>query len=257
MKVTPKKHLGQHFLKDETVSQRIAALVQKTGVKNILEIGPGTGALTKELLKYPELNVQVIEIDRESIAFLAINYPDLKVHTEDFLKANLSSIMGNDPFAVVGNFPYNISTQIIFKVLENIDQVEAVVGMFQKEVAARFASGPGSKTYGITSVLAQVYYDAEYHFSVDEDAFIPPPKVKSGVISLIRNKVTSIDCDEKLFQRTVKMSFNQRRKTLRNSLKQLWTEAGLDIEPENELFRKRPEQLSVRDFIELTQHLTV
>ena len=257
MKVTPKKHLGQHFLKDESVSQRIAELVNKTGVRNILEIGPGTGALTKELLKYPDLNVQVIEIDRESIAYLAINYPDLKVNSEDFLQADLTKIMGDEPFAVVGNFPYNISTQIIFKVLENIDKVSAVVGMFQKEVAERFASGPGSKTYGITSVLAQVYYNAEYNFSVDENAFIPPPKVKSGVISMVRNEVSTLDCDEKLFQRVVKMSFNQRRKTLRNSLKQLWTEAGLEIEPENATFRKRPEQLSIQEFIELTQHLTV
>ena len=186
-----------------------------------------------------------------------MNYPDLKVHSEDFLKADLIRIMGNEPFAVVGNFPYNISTQIIFKVLENINSVSAVVGMFQKEVAERFASPPGSKTYGITSVLAQVYYNAEYHFSVDEDAFIPPPKVKSGVISMKRNNVTSLDCDEKLFQRIVKMAFNQRRKTLRNSLKQVWTEAGLEVDPDDELFKKRPEQLSVNDFIGLTQHLTV
>ncbi|MEO9534179.1 MAG: 16S rRNA (adenine(1518)-N(6)/adenine(1519)-N(6))-dimethyltransferase RsmA [Crocinitomicaceae bacterium] len=260
MSVKPKKHLGQHFLKDETVSERIADQMDGFAeVKNVLEIGPGMGALTKYLLKKNAFTTHVVEVDLESVDYLNEHYPELRgrVYSRDFLKEDLTDLMGDEPFAVFGNFPYNISSQILFKVLENKEKVPVVVGMFQKEVAERVATGPGSKAYGIISVLLQAYYDIEYLFTVEPDVFIPPPKVKSGVIKLTRNKVESLGCDEKLFKQVIKMGFNQRRKTLRNSLKQLIQAQGEDFDRTQEIFNLRPEQLSVQDFISLTKQFQV
>jgi len=252
MKVTPKKHLGQHFLLDLTVSENIAdALSGHGGYKKVLEIGPGTGALTQFLVKKDSFETEVIEIDRESIAYLTINYPGLKIKDKDFLRLDFSEY-GQEPVAVVGNFPYNISSQILFKVLDEKDQVPEVVGMFQKEVAERVAHPPGSKKYGIISVLLQAYYDIEYLFTVDEDVFDPPPKVKSGVIRMKRNEVKELPCDEKLFKQVVKLTFNQRRKTIRNGLKSIIK--PLDFT--HELLGMRPEQLSVADFVSITQGIT-
>ena len=203
-KVTPKKHLGQHFLIDLSISEKIAdAITLHKGYKRILEIGPGTASLTQFLLKNDNYLTEVVEIDRESIAFLGANYPDLKVYTEDFLKMNFD-IFNGEQIAIIGNFPYNISSQIMFKVLEEKDQIPEVVGMFQKEVAERIAEKPGSKKYGITSVLLQAYYDIEYLFTVEPEVFDPPPKVKSGVIRLRRNDTKVLDCDEKLFKTIIK-----------------------------------------------------
>lgn len=257
MSVKPKKHLGQHFLKDESVSKRIAEAIRESGIKNILEIGPGTGALTKYLLEYPEINLKVIEIDDESVEYLHEHYPHLEVLEKDFLREDLTKIMGSEQFAVVGNFPYNISTQIIFKVLEYTDQITGVIGMFQKEVAERFVSPHGSKVYGITSVLTQAFYTPEYLFTVPEDAFNPPPKVKSGVISLMRNDREELPVDLKRFKEVVKLAFNQRRKTLRNSLKSLWKSMSIDPDQLGDVMQKRPEQLDVENFIVLTKHFSV
>lgn len=213
------------------------------------------GALTKSLLKLEKIDTYVMDIDKESIQYLHENFSELskkdRIIDADFLKTDLSKIFGDEPFAVAGNFPYNISSQILFKVLEHRNQIPEVVGMFQKEVAERVAEGPGSKTYGILSVLLQAFYDIRYCFSVDENKFIPPPKVKSGVIHLVRNEVKQLDCDEKLFTLVVKTAFNQRRKTLRNSLKSIMN--GIDAS--DEIFNKRPEQLSVVEFIGITQLL--
>ncbi len=245
--VKPKKHLGQHFLEDMSIAQRIAdSLTIHGGYKRVLEIGPGTGALTQFLLKKDYLT-EVVEVDRESVQFLGMKYPDLKVYEENFLKMDFSKFNG-EQIAVVGNFPYNISSQILFKVLDERDTVPEVVGMFQKEVAERIAEGPGSKVYGILSVLLQAYYDIEYLFTVDEDVFDPPPKVKSGVIRLIRNNVQQLDCDEKLFKTIIKATFNQRRKMVRSSIKGLLQ--GKVIE--SEFLTERPEQMSVADFVKLT-----
>ncbi|MFK8044994.1 MAG: 16S rRNA (adenine(1518)-N(6)/adenine(1519)-N(6))-dimethyltransferase RsmA [Crocinitomicaceae bacterium] len=255
MYVKPKKHLGQHFLKDETVCQRMVAAIpaEDTGI-NILEVGPGTGALTKYLLKRSDFEVNVVEVDQESVQYLKINFPALegRIHSLDFLKLDLPVLMGQEPFLVFGNFPYNISSQILFKVLDYKDQIPSVVGMFQKEVAERIAKPPGSKQYGIISVLLQAFYDIEYLFTVNEDVFDPPPKVKSGVIKLVRNEVRSLDCDEKVFKRVVKTAFQQRRKTLRNSLKSMITEF---VDKDLPIFSERPEQLSVDDFVKLTRLL--
>ncbi len=245
--VKPKKHLGQHFLEDMSIAQRIAdSLTMHGGYKRVLEIGPGTGALTQFLLEKDYLT-EVVEVDRESVQFLGMKYPELKVYEENFLKMDFSKFNG-EPIAVVGNFPYNISSQILFKVLEERDTVPEVVGMFQKEVAERIAEGPGSKVYGILSVLLQAYYDIEYLFTVDEDVFDPPPKVKSGVIRLVRNDIKKLDCDEKLFKTIIKATFNQRRKMVRSSIKGLLQ--GKIIE--SEFLTERPEQMSVADFIKLT-----
>ena len=219
--VKAKKHLGQHFLKDDSICDNIAnQLTGHGGYSKILEIGPGMGALTKSLLKLPDSDVYVMDIDKESIVYLHENFKELSTNNKiidgDFLKIDLKEIFGDASFAVAGNFPYNISTQILFKVLEYRDQIPEVVGMFQKEVAERIAHPPGTKAYGILSVFLQAYYDISYCFTVDEDKFIPPPKVKSGVIHLTRNKVEKLDCDEKLFRNVVKTAFNQRRKTIRN-----------------------------------------
>jgi 16S rRNA (adenine1518-N6/adenine1519-N6)-dimethyltransferase len=252
MTVKAKKHLGQHFLKDKAICEKIAN--QFTGYKdckNVIEIGPGMGALSDFLIARGDLDLWFLDVDNESIDFLKNKYPTLndKIILGDFLRMNLKQLMGEDPFSVVGNFPYNISTQILFKCLEYRNQIPEIMGMFQKEVAVRIAEKPGSKEYGITSVLFQAFYDIHYCFTVDEHVFIPPPKVKSGVIRCTRNNRQQLDCDEKLFFQVVKMAFNQRRKTLRNSLKQLLKGRELPEVYTNE----RPEKLSVDQFIELTQ----
>lgn len=249
--VRAKKHLGQHFLKDENIARRIADSL--TGdVKQVLEIGPGMGVLTKYLVDKPELNFCAIEIDTESVAYLNQHYPHLKVIEGDFLRLDASTLF-QDSFAIIGNFPYNISSQILFKVYESRNMVPEVVGMFQKEVAERVAAKPGSKTYGILSVLLSAFYDIEYLFTVDEHVFNPPPKVKSAVIRLRRNQVSALECDEKLFSTIVKTGFNQRRKTMRNALKPLGR--SLEAIPE-ELLSKRAEQLSVEDYIIITTQLS-
>lgn len=254
MQVKAKKHLGQHFLIDQNVSKKIALQFgNHLGCKKILEIGPGTGALTKFLLEKEENDLWVIEVDRESIAYLKQNFPKLqnKILEADFLRIDFKQYFGDEAVAVVGNFPYNISSQILFKCLENRNQVPEIMGMFQKEVAERVAEKPGSKTYGIISVLLQAFYDIQYCFTVDEHVFNPPPKVKSGVIRLTRNTREQLPCNEKLFIQVVKACFNQRRKMIRNSVKQFLD--GKDFE--HEFLTERPEQLSVEDFINLTQAL--
>jgi 16S rRNA (adenine1518-N6/adenine1519-N6)-dimethyltransferase len=252
MQVRAKKHLGQHFLTDKNICQKIAAqYIGHMGCTRVLEIGPGMGALTTFLLERKELEVHVMEIDKESVAYLQQHFPALKetLHEADFLRVDLRKIMGDQPFAVVGNFPYNISSQILFKCLDYRDQIPEIMGMFQKEVAERVAEKPGSKTYGIMSVLLQAFYDITYCFTVDEHVFNPPPKVKSGVIRCVRNQREVFPCDEKKFIQIVKMSFNQRRKTIRNSLKQLIGNYSFD----HPYLSLRPEVLSVEQFIELTQ----
>lgn len=246
--VKAKKFLGQHFLTDERIAERIVDSLS-TETNHVLEIGPGMGVLTKYLIKKDELDFHVVEIDRESVAYLHDHYPTLDVIEGDFLQYDLTSLF-HDTFSIIGNFPYNISSQILFKVFDNRDRVSEVVGMFQKEVAERVATGPGSKTYGILSVLLSAFYNIEYLFTVNENVFNPPPKVKSAVIRLRRNDVKSLECDEKLFVQVVKAGFNQRRKTLRNALRQL--NLPLDRISE-ETLAKRAEQLSVAQFIEITK----
>ena len=249
--VKPKKALGQHFLKDLSVAERIANTLSGYKQLPVLEIGPGMGVLTQFLLEAGH-DLYVVELDGESVEFLEKNFPQLhgRILAEDFLKMDLDRVFTGD-FCVIGNYPYNISSQIFFKVLEYKDRIPCCSGMLQKEVAERLAAGPGSKTYGILSVLLQAWYDIEYLFTVSETVFNPPPKVKSGVIRLTRNSRTSLGCDPKLFKTVVKTSFNQRRKTLRNSMKPL---LGKDF-PRYALpiFDKRPEQLSVEQFVELTK----
>ena len=253
--VRAKKFLGQHFLKDLSVAQRIAETIQapqNSGDKvRVLEIGPGMGVLTQYLLKNPNLQTTAIEIDRESVAYLKEWYPELHLIEGDFLKLDLNIIYPDGEFCVIGNYPYNISSQIFFKVLDNKDRIPICSGMIQKEVAERIASKPGKKAYGILSVLLQAYYDIEYLFTVDEHVFNPPPKVKSAVIQMTRNNRQGLGCDEALFKNIVKTAFNQRRKQMRNSLMQLiGKENPILNEP---IFTKRPEQLSVEEFISLTK----
>ena len=246
--VRAKKFLGQHFLKDLSVAQRIAETIP---AGRVLEIGPGMGVLTQYLLKNPNLQTTAIEIDRESVAYLKDWYPELHLIEGDFLKLDLNIIYPDGEFCVIGNYPYNISSQIFFKVLDHKDRIPICSGMIQKEVAERIASKPGKKAYGILSVLLQAYYDIEYLFTVDEHVFNPPPKVKSAVIRMIRNNRQGLGCDEALFKNVVKTAFNQRRKQMRNSLMQL---VGKENPILNEpIFTKRPEQLSVEEFIALTQ----
>lgn len=248
--VKAKKFLGQHFLTDESIALRIVDSLSGC-TSNVIEIGPGMGVLTKYLIEKQDLNFHVVEIDRESVAWLHEFYPTLDVIEGDFLKLDLSALF-HDSFAVIGNFPYNISSQILFRVFECRNQAVEVVGMFQKEVAERVAAGPGSKTYGILSVLLSAFYNIEYLFTVHEYVFNPPPKVKSAVIRLKRNDVTSLECDEQLFVKVVKAGFNQRRKTLRNALRS----AALPIETVDEvLLGKRAEQLTVAEFIQLTKSI--
>ena len=246
--VRAKKHLGQHFLNDEQIAFDITNLLSD-GAKNVVEIGPGMGVLTQFLVK-KDYKTEVVEIDRESVFYLRLNYPELEIHEGDFLQLDLKEQYPYN-FSLIGNFPYNISSQILFKAFENRDQIPEVVGMFQKEVAERIACKKGKKR-GILSVFLQAFYDVEYCFTVDEHVFNPPPKVKSGVIKLVRNSRKELPVDEKKFKRVVKAGYNQRRKTLKNAMK------PFEIINENEiadLLALRAEQLSVDDFIKLTNHV--
>lgn len=252
MKVTPKKALGQHFLNNEEVAYNIVNAI-KSENKNILEIGPGMGVLTKYLLEKQDLNFSVVEIDDESVVYLHRHYPQLQIFATDFLQMNLAQYYSKE-VTIIGNFPYNISSQILFKVLDNKDLVTEVVGMFQKEVAERVAAQPGKKMYGILSVLLQAFYDIEYLFTVDENQFTPPPKVKSGVIRITKSCDKNLRSPEPLFKSVVKTAFNQRRKTLRNSLK---TFRFKEDYLQNEIFSLRPEQLSVSQFDEICTHILV
>lgn len=250
--VRAKKHLGQHFLKDEGIALDIVKSLKHTHqYKKVLEVGPGMGILTKYLIAEPSFETHLIDIDRESIVYLKTNFPTLKdkIIEGDFLKLDLNHLFQDQPFAVIGNFPYNISTEILFKVLDHKNLVPEVVGMFQKEVAERIASKPKNKSYGITSVLLQAFYDIDYLFTVHENVFNPPPRVKSAVIRLTRNAVQQLDCNEKLFKQVVKAGFNQRRKTLRNSIK------AFKLKPEftdHQYLSQRAEELTVADFVALT-----
>ena len=250
MSVKAKKHLGQHFLKDENIAQKIADTLSLNGYNDVLEIGPGMGVLTKYLLK-KDITTHVIEIDTESVEYLKNNYLNLsnRIYEKDFLKYGLTQIFKDQPFAIIGNFPYNISSQIVFKTLEMRHQIPEFSGMFQKEVALRICSKEGSKVYGILSVLTQAFYHADYLFTVPPSVFNPPPKVDSGVLLLKRKENFNLPCDEKLFFKVVKTGFQQRRKTLRNSLKTFNLSDNLKA---NTIFGQRPEQLSVSQFIELT-----
>ncbi|MDR0893191.1 MAG: 16S rRNA (adenine(1518)-N(6)/adenine(1519)-N(6))-dimethyltransferase RsmA [Mediterranea sp.] len=252
--VRPKKFLGQHFLKDLSVAQAIADTVDVCPTLPVLEVGPGMGVLTQYLIK-KERPLKVVEVDFESVEYLRQNYPSLEEHIieDDFLKMHLDHLFDGQPFVLTGNYPYNISSQIFFKMLDNKDLIPCCTGMIQKEVAERIAAGPGSKTYGILSVLIQAWYRVEYLFTVGQEVFSPPPKVKSAVIRMTRNDTTELGCDEKLFKNVVKTTFNQRRKTLRNSIKPiLGKECPLTEDP---LFNRRPEQLSVAEFIDLTNRV--
>jgi 16S rRNA (adenine1518-N6/adenine1519-N6)-dimethyltransferase len=256
MSVKAKKYLGQHFLKDENIAKKIADTLSLDGYSLVLEIGPGMGVLTKYLLNKDPITTYVIEIDRESVDYLKSNYPDLKsrIIEKDFLKIDLLEVFQDKQFAVIGNFPYNISTQIVFKTLEHKDQIPEFSGMFQKEVAQRICQKEGSKTYGILSVLVQAFYEADFLFTVPQSVFNPPPKVESGVLRLKRKENFALPCDEKLFFKVVKTAFQQRRKTLRNSLKTLNLSDNLR---EDVIFDKRPEQLSVKEFIKLTIQIQI
>jgi 16S rRNA (adenine1518-N6/adenine1519-N6)-dimethyltransferase len=250
-KVRPKKSLGQHFLHDQSIAQRIvASLKVENEQKAVLEIGPGMGVLTKYLINQPGINLKVIEIDRDSVAYLKKHYPTFHANIieGDFLETDIDRIFPRT-FSIIGNFPYNISSQIFFKVLENRDQVDQLVCMLQKEVAERIAAPPGSKTYGILSVLLQAYYDIEFLFTVPPGVFTPPPKVRSAVIRLKRNAVPRLACDEVFFVQVVKQAFNTRRKTLRNALKNLNLPAEISA---LDIMNKRAEQLSVAAFVNLT-----
>lgn len=252
--VRAKKKLGQHFLKNEDIALKIVESLSRTSeYKHVLEVGPGMGVLTKYLIENKNYETHVIDIDKESIAYLKTHFPSLEknIIEGDFLALDFKQLF-HGPFAVIGNFPYNISTEILFKVLDNKNQVPEVVGMFQKEVAERIAAKPKNKTYGITSVLLQAFYTIDYLFTVGENEFNPPPRVKSAVIRLTRNSVQQLDCDEKIFKQLVKAGFNQRRKTLRNSIR------AFKIKPEfldHKYLTQRAEELSVADFVALTNML--
>jgi 16S rRNA (adenine1518-N6/adenine1519-N6)-dimethyltransferase len=256
--VRPKKYFGQHFLKDESIAQNIADALDYNSYDTLIEIGPGTGMLTKYLLQKP-VNVFAFEIDRESIAYLEEYYKNplndhknLKILEQDFLKADLNKVLQSDNFGVIGNFPYNISSQILFKTIELREFIPEFAGMFQKEVAKRICAESGNKTYGILSVLTQAFYKTEYLFTVKPNVFNPPPKVDSGVIKLSRRENFKLDCDEQLFFKVVKTAFQQRRKTLRNSLKTLNLGDDLRADP---IFNLRPERLDYKEFIKLTQKI--
>ena len=254
LSVRPKKSLGQHFLKDNDIAKRIADTIDGFPQLPVLEVGPGTGVLTRFLLDKAR-DLTVVELDRDSVAYLKQNFTELehdRIIEDDFLQLDLSRLY-NEKFCVIGNYPYNISSQIFFKLLDYKDLIPCCTGMIQKEVAMRLAGVPGNKIYGILSVLLQAWYDVEYLFTVDEDAFTPPPKVKSAVVRLVRNSRTAMNCNEKLFKTVVKTSFNRRRKMLRNSVKPLIGE-NTDV-LQDPLFTKRPEQLSIAQFEELTNML--
>ena len=246
MSVRAKKKLGQHFLNDENTVKKIIHSILELNAQSILEIGPGMGILSKYLYQH-DFSFSAVEIDTESVEYLNKKYPNMKVILGDFLKMDTSLLISDNTF-IVGNFPYNISSQIFFKVIEYKNQIPGLIGMIQKEVAERIIEKEGSKTYGILSVLLQTYYDIEYLFTVNENVFTPPPKVKSAVIKLTRNKRKELACDEKLYFRLIKESFGQRRKMIRSSLKQHLSNIG-----DCQFLTKRPEQLSVDDFIKLTQ----
>jgi len=252
--VRPKKNLGQHFLTDLNIAKAIADTVDACPDIPVLEVGPGMGVMTQYLIDKPR-PLKVVEIDRESVAYLNTHFPRLRENIlgEDFLRMSLDNIFGGRQFVLTGNYPYDISSQIFFKMLDNKDLIPCCTGMIQREVALRIASAPGTKAYGILSVLIQAWYDVEYLFTVDENVFNPPPKVKSAVIRMTRNSVTDLGCDEQLFKRLVKTVFNQRRKMLRVSLRQMFQKAL----PDNgffaqEIMTKRPEQLTIQQFVELT-----
>jgi 16S rRNA (adenine1518-N6/adenine1519-N6)-dimethyltransferase len=252
--VRAKKALGQHFLTDQSIARSIVDALSKDGVRDVLEVGPGMGVLTQYLLERPDIDLKMVELDGESVAYLMRHFPGLegKLLEADYLKLNIRKIFDGS-YRVIGNFPYNISSQIFFKILEDKDLVPEVVCMIQKEVADRIAEPPGSKTYGILSVLLQAWYDIEYVLSVGPGAFNPPPKVKSAVIRLKRNSRTELGCDEKLFKQVVKTAFNQRRKTLRNALKPMLKEGADTSDP---IFDLRAEKLGVEDFVRLTGIIT-
>ena len=252
--VKPKKNLGQHFLTDLSIAKRIADTVDACPEIPVLEIGPGMGMLTQYLVEKPRV-VKAVEIDAESVAYLYERFPKLheNILGEDFLQMDLTQIFDGKQFVLTGNYPYDISSQIFFKMLDYKDLIPCCTGMIQREVALRMAAAPGSKAYGILSVLIQAWYDVEYLFTVDENVFNPPPKVKSAVIRMTRNDVTDIGCDEQLFKRVVKTVFNQRRKMLRVSLRQIFNNGKpTDGFYEQDIMTKRPEQLSIPQFVELT-----
>lgn len=255
-KVKPKKHLGQHFLKEEGIAQKIVnALDYHRDYRHLLEIGPGMGVLTKYLTENSRAQLQVVDLDTESIDYLKQHYPELndRIIESDFLKYDWPSRFDHQPFGIIGNFPYNISSQIFFKILEMRGEVQEVVCMLQKEVAKRIASEPGNKVYGILSVLLQAFYDIEYLFTVKPGAFNPPPKVDSAVIRLKRNDRKELSCDEKMFFKVVKQGFQNRRKTLRNSLKPINLPTTMN---DHKLLNLRAEQLTVEDFVALTNEIT-
>lgn len=252
--VKPKKFLGQHFLKDLSIAKDIADTVDVCPDLPILEVGPGMGVLTQFIMQ-KNRPVKVVELDYESVAYLRENFPALEdnIIEDDFLKLNLEKLFDGKPFVLTGNYPYNISSQIFFKMLDYKDLIPCCTGMIQKEVAERIAAGPGSKTYGILSILIQAWYKVEYLFTVHEHVFNPPPKVKSAVIRMTRNETKELGCNEQLFKQIVKTTFNQRRKTLRNSISLILEKGNpLSADP---IFNKRPEQLSVQDFIDLTNRV--
>jgi 16S rRNA (adenine1518-N6/adenine1519-N6)-dimethyltransferase len=253
--VRPKKKLGQHFLTDLTIAKRIADTVDSCPDIPVLEVGPGMGVMTQYLVEKPR-PFKVVEIDRESVAFLNEHFPRLRENIlgEDFLRMDLQKVFEGQQFVLTGNYPYDISSQIFFKMLDNRDLIPCCTGMIQHEVALRMASKPGTKAYGILSVLIQAWYDVEYLFTVEPSVFNPPPKVQSAVIRMTRNKVTHLDCDEQLFKRVVKTVFNQRRKMLRVSLRQIFDSQHPASESffQQEVMTRRPEQLSIQEFVELT-----
>ena len=252
--IFPKKSLGQHFLNDKSIAEKIVSSLRAEGIRHVIEVGPGMGALTPFLLQEQRYDTRFVEIDAAAAEYLKKKFPAIndKLIAADFLRYPIEAYFGCEPLAVIGNFPYNISSQIFFKILNHRSQVREVVGMLQKEVAERIAAPPGSKTYGITSVLLQAFYNIEYLFTVHEHVFTPPPKVKSGVIRLTRNHVEKLPCDEALFFSVVKTAFNQRRKMLSNSLKSLLPANHAA----NIMLSKRPEQLGVEEFIELTRFVS-
>lgn len=254
--VRAKKHLGQHFLRETAIADKIASsLLDGREISRVLEIGPGMGILTKSLLDRNFSQLKLIEIDSESVEYLHTHFPSLSenILEADFLHLDLNRVFDGETFAVIGNFPYNISSQILFRLFENRELIPELVGMFQREVAQRITSGHGTKDYGILSVLLQVYYDATYLFTVEEDAFIPPPKVKSGVLRLVRNETTHLPVSDSFFKSVVKAAFNQRRKTLRNSLSAFLTKPHPDELAE--VLSRRPEQMSPADFVALAKSL--
>lgn len=249
--IHPKKSLGQHFLQDENIARKMVASLRGEGVREVIEIGAGKGILTKYLFKEKQYSVSAIEIDKNNVEFLRSAFPDDndQIIHQDILQYELKP--AKNKYAVIGNFPYNMSSQIFFWILKNRNQISEIVCMVQKEVADRISSGPGTKSYGILSVLLQAYFEIEYLFKVSPKVFYPRPKVYSAVIRLVRNKVTRLDCDEDLFVQVVKACFNQRRKMIKNSIRKIYS----GVLPEDTLMQKRPEQLDVQQFVEMTRVL--